>query len=91
MGGYYASIAKSLERIADALEKKEKDMAKGYFITQSRFHSEDHVSDWTNHSFCKELPRTKKAIEVMQSDGYHYADYRIINDKGEEVQRWLKR
>lgn len=91
MGGYYANIANSLERIADALEKKEKDMAKGYFITQSRFHSEDHVSEWVNHSFCGELSRAKKAIEVMQSDGYPYVDYRIINDKGEEVQRWLKR
>lgn len=65
-------------------------MAKGYFITQSRFHSEDHVSEWVNHSFCGELSRAKKAIEVMQADGYPYADYRIINDKGEVAQRWSK-
>ena len=57
-----------------------------YFTTQSRFHSDEHVSEWVSHSWHTTLEEGKRHVAFMASDHYPYVDYRIIDAKGREYE-----
>lgn len=61
-------------------------MNRKQFITQSRFHSDEHVSEWVSHSWHTTLEEGKRHVAFMASDHYPYVDYRIIDVKGREYE-----
>lgn len=56
-----------------------------YFITQSRFHSDEYIqSEWVSHSYSDTFDGARRDVELMKGINYPYVDYRIVDSTGKE-------